>query len=440
MLDEFEKANPSVWDLFLQVFDDGRLTDRRGNTADFRHCVVIMTSNLGATLPAGASIGFSPEQAQFAPAGVERAVTKSFRREFLNRIDRVVVFRPLGLNVMRELLRKELSDVLQRRGLRNRAWAVEWDESAIEFLLHKGFTADLGARPLKRAIERYVLSPLALTIVNHQFPEGDQFLFVRSNDGEQIAVEFIDPDAPDGTAATTTTAANVSLELVGAEHADEELRLEGIALDARGTADEVTFLRERFAELDAEVGTDEWRQRKAWALEQTTAQGFWESPERYAVLGLAEYMDRIETGLDTGSSLLGRLRGSASRDRKNFPPDLVARLALQLYLLDAACRALAAGQPRDAFISGSRQPRRRNRRRAQQRLRARASPRCIGSGRRNAGCASSFSKNGAATRRNPFRCSLPFRALARTRFSKQSRGFTCSKRRRTKNHSTGRRR
>src|SRR5205085_8518925 len=198
LLDEFEKAHPAVWDLFLQVFDDGRLTDRRGNTADFRHCVVIMTSNLGATLPHGASIGFSQEQAQFAAASVERAVGRAFRREFVNRIDRVVVFRPLGRGVMRDLLRKELTDVLTRRGLRTRQWAVEWDESAIEFLLEKGFTADLGARPLKRAVERYLLSPLAMTIVNHQFPEGDQFLFVRSSaDGAALDVQFVDPDAPE---------------------------------------------------------------------------------------------------------------------------------------------------------------------------------------------------------------------------------------------------
>ncbi len=124
LLDEFEKAHASVWDLFLQVFDDGRLTDRRGNTADFRHSVIIMTSNLGATLPHGASVGFSQE-AQFAAGSVERAVARAFRREFVNRIDRVVVFRPLGRGVMRDLLRKELNDVLTRRGLRTRQWAVE---------------------------------------------------------------------------------------------------------------------------------------------------------------------------------------------------------------------------------------------------------------------------------------------------------------------------
>ncbi|MCA1635512.1 MAG: AAA family ATPase, partial [Acidobacteria bacterium] len=295
LLDEFEKAHPQVWDLFLQVFDDGRLTDRRGNTADFRHCVVIMTSNLGATLPTGAGIGFSQEHAEFAAGSVERAVMKSFRREFVNRLDRVVVFRPLGLSVMRDLLRKELADVLRRRGLRSRQWAVEWDESAIEFLLNKGFTADLGARPLKRAVERYLLSPLALTIVNHQFPEGDQFLFVRSSaDGVNIEVQFVDPDAPEppeeGAAPADEFAA------APADDEGREPRVESIALDPRGTPAEIRFLQLRFQELTAQVEADEWRERKAAALAETQAASFWTSPERFKVLGLAEYMDRIEAG------------------------------------------------------------------------------------------------------------------------------------------------
>ncbi len=348
LLDEFEKAHPQVWDLFLQVFDDGRLTDRRGNTADFRHCVVIMTSNLGATLPHGAGIGFSQEQAEFAAGSVERAVSKSFRREFINRLDRVVVFRPLGLGVMRDLLRKELNDVLHRRGLRTRQWAVEWDESAIEFLLHKGFTADLGARPLKRAVERYLLSPLAMTIVNHQFPEGDQFLFVRSSeDGASIEVQFVDPDAPEGVEASGDAP---ELPEEFEEEEGREPRLEAIALDARGTAQEIRFLQQRFQELSAEVESDEWRGRKASALDETQGEGFWTSPGRFAVLGLAEYMDRIEAGLDTAGSLLARLGRTGARLPTRLPQELVGRLAEQLYLLEAASRGLAGGEPREAFL------------------------------------------------------------------------------------------
>ncbi|HLM55848.1 MAG TPA: AAA family ATPase [Pyrinomonadaceae bacterium] len=346
LLDEFEKAHPQVWDLFLQVFDDGRLTDRRGNTADFRHCVVIMTSNLGATLPHGASVGFSQEQTQFAAGSVERAVGRAFRREFVNRLDRVVVFRPLGRSVMRDLLRKELNDVLGRRGLRTRQWAVEWDESAVEFLLEKGFTADLGARPLKRAVERYLLAPLAVTIVNHQFPEGDQFLFVRSAaDGEALDVQFVDPDAPDEV-AEAPPAREPEEEADETAESSEELRVERIALDPRGEPAEVRFLQERFEELASQAEGEDWRRRKEGAMQQMQSADFWSSPSRFTMLGLAEYMDRVEAGLDTAGSLLARLRGQ----RKRLPHDLVGRLAQQLYLLDAACRVLAEGEPRDAFL------------------------------------------------------------------------------------------
>ena len=96
---------------------------------------------------------------------------------------------------MRGIVSKELAHVLERRGLRHREWAVEWEASALEFLLDKGFSPAMGARPLKRAIDQHLLAPLAATLVEHRFPEGDQFLFVRS-DGQALQVEFVDPDAP----------------------------------------------------------------------------------------------------------------------------------------------------------------------------------------------------------------------------------------------------
>ncbi|MFQ5652920.1 MAG: AAA family ATPase, partial [bacterium] len=260
LLDEFEKAHLNVWDVFLQVFDDGRLTDRKGNTADFRHCIIILTSNLGANIPHGAGIGFAQDNVKFTPSSVERAVAQVFRKEFLNRLDRVVVFRPLGRGVMKEILYKELQQVLSRRGFRSRDWAVEWDDSAIDFLLDRGFTHDMGARPLRRAIERYLLSPLAMTIVNHQFPEGEQFLFVRS-DGHKIEVEFIDPDAPDKEIA----------EVNGDERGKraKDIHLEEIILDAHGTLDEVEFLQTGYDRLLAVVEEDRWQQGKQEALAQT---------------------------------------------------------------------------------------------------------------------------------------------------------------------------
>ncbi len=108
---------------------------------------------------------------------------------------------------MRGILDKELGRVLERRGLKDREWAVEWEASAQEFLLEKGFSPEMGARPLKRAIEQYVIAPLAATIVEKRFPEGDQFVFIRS-DGRAIQAEFVDPDgeAPASAQAFGATA------------------------------------------------------------------------------------------------------------------------------------------------------------------------------------------------------------------------------------------
>ncbi len=338
LLDEFEKADASVWDLFLQVFDDGRLTDRRGYTADFRHSIIILTSNLGAAIPHGTSVGFQ-DTAGFSQAMVERTIGKTFRREFVNRLDRVVIFRPLNRGVMRDLLKKELREVVHRRGLRNRDWAVEWDESALEFLLDKGFTPDLGARPLKRAIEQYLLAPLAMSIVNHQLPDGDQFLFVRS-DGKEIQVEFVDPNPPEAPASVAATG----------EEIEAECQLEEIALDARGTTAEVEFLRDAFERLVDEIESEDWQAKKNSALLQTSARGFWDSPARFSVLSLVEYMDRIEVGLRSGDSLLRRILGTEPEKRKFFSSDLTKRLAQQIYLLEIACDDLADSRPREAFL------------------------------------------------------------------------------------------
>jgi ATP-dependent Clp protease ATP-binding subunit ClpC len=342
LLDEFEKANPNVWDLFLQVFDNGRLTDRRGNTADFRHAIIIMTSNLGAVIPTGTSLGFARETGRFDPKDVERAIHLAFRKEFLNRIDRIVVFKSLAGETMRRILLKELEDVLRRRGLRTRSWAVEWDDSAIEFLLEQGFTSDMGARPLKRAIEEHVLTRLATTIVDHDYPQGDQFLFVRS-DGRSIQVEFIDPDAPDEAVADEAPAA-------GREVRPGPSRPEEVALDPLGTPEEIALLRSCFARLEEQIQAEDWQQAKARSLAMTSEPGFWEDPGRFSVLGRIEVLDRIETGLASAGSLLARLEGSTRSRRNRYSGDLVRKVAERLFLLDRACTGFLNGQPQDAFL------------------------------------------------------------------------------------------
>ena len=336
LLDEFEKAHPQVWDLFLQVFDDGRLTDRKGNTADFRHAIIILTSNLGATIPRGQVIGFSGDERTFSPGSVNKAVATTFRPEFINRLDRVVVFRPLSRVTVRDILMKELNNVMQRRGFRNRDWAIEYEDSAVEFLLDKGFTAELGARPLRRAIERYLLSPLAMTIVRNQSPDRDQFLIVRGA-GSSLKVEFIDPEPP---LILDTASTN--------EQDHEDLRV--LIRSASGLPEEVALISSCFDALDEKVGSDEWEERKAALLSLTSDPAFWEAEERHSVLGEFEFMDRVERAMDTADSLLARLLGDDNLERSSYSVTLTQRLAQRLFLLEKALEAEEAAIPRDAFL------------------------------------------------------------------------------------------
>lgn len=344
LLDEFEKAHPNVYDLFLQVFDDGRLTDKRGVTADFRHAIIILTSNLGATIARGPGIGFGSEGAQFSSGGVERAVNAAFRREFINRIDRVVVFRPLSRGVMRDILHKELQLALARRGFQSRGWQTEWDDSAVEFLLERGFTVDLGARPLRRAIERYLLSPLALTMVNHQAPSGRQFLFVRGG-AEKLHVDFVDPDASEATGESETPEAD---ELAGVHN------IRRILLHPTGTQVERDLLEAGLARLEAWTQTEDWRREKLDRMTETGAADFWERPDRYRILGRVELMDRVENALQTARSLARRLAGEpdrrSGRAMERHSPDLARRLARLLYLLEETRLSLNETLPPDALL------------------------------------------------------------------------------------------
>jgi ATP-dependent Clp protease ATP-binding subunit ClpC len=333
LLDEFEKAHVNVWDVFLQVFDDGRLTDRNGRTVDLRHCVIILTSNLGSAIPRGPGVGFTGRSGTFDPATVTKSVERSFRPEFLNRLDRVVVFQPLGREIMRGLLEKELADVLRRRGFRMQPWAVEWDEAAIDFLIEQGFSAELGARPLKRAVERHLLTRIATAIVERQFPEGDQFLFITARDGTGLDVAFVDPNAgePEPAAAVPADAG--------------DLTLAGVALEPEGTEAEAVFLRDALESLVERVRS--WDEAKQDALAEAREPAFWQSPERHKVLGLVEYLDRLGAATATAERLGARL----SSAREAHSRELVQLLATRLHVLTAALVGLDAREPSEATIT-----------------------------------------------------------------------------------------
>ena len=179
LFDEIEKAHPEVWNALLQILDDGRLTDGQGRVVDFRNSVLIMTSNLGTeyvrrsgTLGFLQSRGDSEESIEHDK--IEKALKSTFRPEFLNRIDEVITFSPLSIEQMEsivDLQMKEIQERMQERGL-----GVELSQAAARWLAQQGFDPAFGARPLKRALQKYVESPLSVRLLSGEFSEGDMIL------------------------------------------------------------------------------------------------------------------------------------------------------------------------------------------------------------------------------------------------------------------------
>jgi ATP-dependent Clp protease ATP-binding subunit ClpC len=161
LLDEFEKADPNVFDLLLQLLGEGRLTDSRGRLADFRNAVVIMTSNLGAETFRDGNFGFGDSDIAGWREHFEREVRRFVRPEFLGRLDRVVPFHPLSKDVVRQVALRELDLLRQRAGFKYNDSSLEFHPEAVDFLCEAGYQPKYGARPLRRAIEQHVTVPLA---------------------------------------------------------------------------------------------------------------------------------------------------------------------------------------------------------------------------------------------------------------------------------------
>ena len=338
LLDEFEKADPEVWDFFLQVFDDGRLTDAQGNVADFRNSIIVLTSNAGASNAQAPALGFGNSQDGYRADEVHRSIEEMFRKEFVNRLDRVVVFRPLSRHTMRDILKLELDAILERRGLRRRPWVVEWDESAIEFLLTEGFSPEFGARPVRRAIECHVLTPLSIAIVRGDLPKGEQYLLVRARDGA-IHGEWIDAAVDEDEVRTDATDSST-------------LDTRALILHARGDASELEYLRAQYEELRTILELEQVVTRKREALAEMAKPEFWKTPERFKTLSTIEHIDRVEACLRTTGDLLDRLaeRKQRGEKRDSVVLEMTHRIAQRIYLLEAAYSEVVDGRPRDAFV------------------------------------------------------------------------------------------
>ncbi|HEY1017131.1 MAG TPA: AAA family ATPase [Herpetosiphonaceae bacterium] len=204
LFDEIEKAHGDVFNALLQVLDDGRLTDAQGRTVDFRNTVIIMTSNVGTDEIRAGSLGFRREQSSIDLADVRKkvddALKRAFRPEFLNRIDDIILFNPLTMPDLTQIVQLLVHEVTDR--LREQQIALQLTPAAREFLVNEGYNPIYGARPLRRTVQRLIETPLSRALLKGDFKPGDSVLADLENGAivfarqEPLSIESPQPSAP----------------------------------------------------------------------------------------------------------------------------------------------------------------------------------------------------------------------------------------------------
>jgi len=196
LLDEIEKAHPDIFHILLQVLDDGVLTDSLGRKVDFKNTIVIMTSNIGSRQlkDFGTGVGFSTvaKQSQWsnqAQGVIENALKKTFAPEFLNRIDDIIIFESLGRDDIHKIIDIELRQLFDR--IRKMGYQPQITEAAKDFILDRGWDEQFGARPLKRAIQKYIEDTLAEEIIKSTLKEGDTILIDHEKDAGELSIKVL---------------------------------------------------------------------------------------------------------------------------------------------------------------------------------------------------------------------------------------------------------
>jgi ATP-dependent Clp protease ATP-binding subunit ClpC len=185
LFDEIEKAHPDVWNMLLQILEEGKLTDNVGRVVNFRNTIILMTSNVGSdTIKRQSTLGFSPISDESSYEKMREKILdeskKVFRPEFLNRLDDLIVFRALTRSDLIEILNLEISKVLVR--LKSKNITLELDEKAKDFLVEKGYDPQYGARPMRRSVERFLEDPLAEEILRGHLHEGEPIQVTTDKD------------------------------------------------------------------------------------------------------------------------------------------------------------------------------------------------------------------------------------------------------------------
>lgn len=318
LLDEIEKAHQEVFDALLSVLGEGRLSDPEGRTADFRNAIIIMTSNLGASRRELQSIGFSragevEESVEALRAHFVKEAEAFFRPEFFNRIDKIVIFRPLGSDATRQITRRELGKLLMREGIVRRNLLVEVGDPVIEQLVRQGFHALYGARPLQREIERAVILPLARLLVEQ---EADHRHLIRFSvrDGK-IQLSRVLVDEPEEAPGADTVGAPPGA-------ATGERRAEA---DIAELLRSVQRLRALCGEEEAGAVVQALRDETAALLGRTREPTFWDEPDAAReVLRRVYHLERVLKRLETLAERAERLEEQAAqarrqRDRRSLP-------------------------------------------------------------------------------------------------------------------------
>ena len=200
LFDEVEKAHPDVFNILLQILEDGRLTDGHGRTVDFRNTVLIMTSNLGTGDLNREILGFAAnrqdkDEERRLRAAVEQALKQAFRPEFLNRIDEIIIFHPLSEEQIAQIVDMQVAAVLSR--LDEHKISIQLTEAAKAWLAKEGYDRNFGARPLRRTVQRYVENPISKDLLAGRYQEGDTILVDVAEEG----LTFTRQQAPVGATA-----------------------------------------------------------------------------------------------------------------------------------------------------------------------------------------------------------------------------------------------
>jgi ATP-dependent Clp protease ATP-binding subunit ClpC len=288
LFDEIEKAHFNVYDLCLQIFDAGRLTDTQGRTADFRRTIIILTSNVGSRIAQEAPPGFGRRPAPPDTTVTMRELSRSFRPEFLNRIDRIVTFRPLSPETAEKIARRELDRVVERSGIARRHLDVDVEQAVLPLLLREGYSPAYGARPLKRTVERLVLLPMARVIASGEVPAGSLLRLVARRGQVEVEVHPAEGNTPPPMPVP---------------------RAEPVAGRAARLEEQVARLREAAAPLTA---------RKSELLAQAAAPGLWDNrqtaqglyDEVYRIDGVLAALDNLGRAVREQVEASGQARGS----------------------------------------------------------------------------------------------------------------------------------